>query len=78
MQELDRIFIATNVSKVQLERNNARMITRFEFLEAIVRVALAKYFNPRIAPSQSAAVALLIDKHLLPFAERLDGMECVL
>ncbi len=74
-QELDRIFIATNVPKFQFERNNSRSLARYEFMESIVRAALAKYFNTRIASSPSAAVSLVLEKHLFLFAERFDVVE---
>ena len=75
VQELDRIFIATNVAKTVYERNNTRSLARYEFLESIVRTALAKYYNTKITTSQSAAVSLLLEKHLLPNADRMDILE---
>lgn len=46
------------------------MQARFQFMEAIVRVAL-KRFSPPQSPSQ--AVTVVLEQYLIPYASRLDG-----
>lgn len=71
------MFIATNVPKVQLSRNNPRFLTRFEFLESLIRVAVAKYSKATAAVClpPPAACSLLLEKHLLPYADRMDMIQ---
>jgi hypothetical protein len=39
MQDIDRIFIATNLEEEEQEGNDDRSLCRFEFFEIIVRMA---------------------------------------
>ena len=45
MQDIDRIFIATNVELEDQEGNDDRSLCRFEFYEIITRMAKTKYLE---------------------------------
>ena len=68
-QDLDTIFIATNVKgRMALEANPDRALTRFEFMECIVRVAAAKYVKSKRLEAASDAMAALLEEHVRPHA----------
>jgi len=43
MATFDRIFIASNIEEEDLQDNPDRALCRYEFLEILVRMAIAKY-----------------------------------
>jgi hypothetical protein len=43
MATFDRIFIATNIEEEDLQDNPDRALCRYEYLEILVRMAIAKY-----------------------------------
>jgi len=81
LKDVDTIFIATNVQlgepikAAEKKRNNQRSLTRFEFIEAIMRLAKAKYVNSGRATRYVEAVKLLIDEHVLPNMSEYDDPE---
>eukprot|EP01029_Cantina_marsupialis_P013887 TRINITY_DN307_c2_g4_i5.p1 TRINITY_DN307_c2_g4~~TRINITY_DN307_c2_g4_i5.p1 ORF type:complete len:1353 (+),score=428.01 TRINITY_DN307_c2_g4_i5:100-4158(+) len=70
LKDLDTVFITVNASKHKNLRNPSRALTRFKFLEALVRVAQTKFVRSKICNSIPVATRVLIQKHLLPFARR--------
>lgn len=42
------------------------LLRRFEFLEAIVRMAVGKYVTPKISPSVCTSVVLLFEECIVP------------
>lgn len=80
LKDLDTIFIATNVEigprktvKAGVAKNTSNSLMRHEFLEAIVRVAQAKYVKTRQTDDMASAVKMLLVSHILPFANYDDG-----
>ena len=51
MATFDRMFIAVNIEEEDLEDNPDRALCRYEFLEIIYRIAVAKY--PGRAPNEA-------------------------
>eukprot|EP00949_MAST-11_sp_MAST-11-sp1_P004880 g4880.t1 len=64
LRDLDNIFIAVNAQSEAEEENNSKALTRFEFVEAVVRLAMTRYPNPdkRISISFKQAAS----KHIVP------------
>ncbi len=60
MQDIDRIFIATNLEEEEQEGNDDRSLCRFEFFEIIVRMAWQKYCDNLGVPSLKTAVEELL------------------
>lgn len=69
MKDLDTIFVVTNVVEdmrsAESQVNLARALMRFEFLEILVRIALAKYHNERTTKSLVAAFDMLVEENLI-------------
>ena len=68
LKDLDTVFIATNVDLVKNKENPERALTRYEFLEAIVRIAVNRFVRTKILPTPSEAVERLLCWHILPRA----------
>ena len=64
MQDIDRIFIATNFEEEEQEGNDDRSLCRFEFFEIIVRMARQKYCDNLGVPSIKTAVEELLKEIL--------------
>jgi hypothetical protein len=64
MQDIDRIFIATNFEEEEQEGNDDRSLCRFEFFEIIVRMARQKYCENLGVPSMKTAVEELLKEIL--------------
>lgn len=64
--DVDRIFITTNFEEEDILENDDSMLCRFEFLECIVRIGKAKFFEKGAAASISKAVEKLILEYVLP------------
>lgn len=64
MQDIDRIFIATNFEEEEQEGNDDRSLCRFEFFEIIVRMARQKYCDNLGVPSMKTAVEELLKEIL--------------
>jgi hypothetical protein len=64
MQDIDRIFIATNFEEEEQEGNDDRSLCRFEFFEIIVRMAKQKYCDNLGVPSMKTAVEELLKEIL--------------
>jgi hypothetical protein len=83
--DIDTVFIATNVELEEQgdnDENADNAVERFEFLEAVVRIALVKFFKKPVrgAPmavcaSPAEATERLLQKHLAPHGERQDPRE---
>jgi len=58
---IDRLFIAVNQDGVNVEGSNGNNLMRYEFLEAIVRLAKTKYVEGGATSSLPEAYQMLID-----------------
>ena len=68
LSRFDTIFIATNVEETGQAHNMANKdnsLERFEFMEAIVRIALDKYDG-----KSEACITRLLDEHIIPHAQK--------
>ena len=67
---LDTIFVSTNFEadkKAETSKANCDLaLCRFEWLEAIMRVAKAKFCDPKVSPDIRAAVDKLWIGHITP------------
>ena len=65
---LDRVFIVTNREDDQedntADANDDRALMRFEFLEIIIRIAIAKFIDTKKTDSVTAAVKRLLSDHI--------------
>ena len=68
LKDLDTVFIATNVDLVKSKENPERALTRYEFLEAIVRIAVNRFVRTKVLPTPSKALERLLSNHILPRA----------
>ncbi|KAF0699117.1 Aste57867_10319 [Aphanomyces stellatus] len=67
--DMDNVFVAANLEvteEAKQQDNPDRSLTRFEFLECVVRIALNKYCNSKPVECDSPAQALhrLMEEHL--------------
>ena len=65
LKDLDTIFIATNYMQKKDRNIPERSIVRFQFIEAIVRLAQAKY--GQALPQISLAIDKLFSSNIVPF-----------
>ncbi|TYZ52884.1 hypothetical protein PybrP1_011629 [[Pythium] brassicae (nom. inval.)] len=69
LADLENVFVAANLELTQeaKEKDNPdRSLTRFEFLECVIRIALNKYHRTNVCDSPAKAVEKLVLEHLLP------------
>ena len=64
LSSLDMIFIATNVSLHEYAGNAERSLSRYEFLEILVRLAIAKYGNTMVPHK---ALEALLENHIFKY-----------
>eukprot|EP00947_MAST-08B_sp_MAST-8B-sp1_P001108 g1108.t1 len=62
--DLDRIFVTVNVQKRKEDKNNSKAMTRFEFLEALVRIAMLKFMQNGAETSVAKAFEKLCREHV--------------
>lgn len=67
MNDVDRIFIQTNVELVEQEDNPDRDLCWYEFYEILVRIAACKFFDPKICTSYATAVEKYLVDHVLKY-----------
>ena len=72
---LDRLFIATNVTRNPYKNQNNRELHRYEFFELLIRIAQAKYRDMKITLNLPDAVEMIISKDILPNNQQLNGMK---
>ena len=68
LAHVDRIFITVNFEEEEVEANDDTSFCRFEYIEAIVRLAKAKYFDQKvkICTKISASLEKFIQEYVLP------------
>lgn len=62
--EIDMAFITSNLSGPKCKANAKRFLLRFQFMEALVTLALTKYWHSKILPTPAAAVVKVLEDHL--------------
>jgi hypothetical protein len=72
---IDMIFIACNMTGPKCKSNPQRSLLRFQFLQAVIQLAIAKYYKKETKDSFSKADAVnkLLTDNIVPFAERGQG-----
>lgn len=68
---VDRAFIAANVAldgQKLSEDNPTNALSRFEFLEIILRLAQSKYKETGICATYEEAMSKLLEEHIFPYA----------
>lgn len=73
LQNIDRIFIATNVELVEQEDNPDRDLCRFEFYEILVRLGAAKFKDSGQAKTWDEATERILKQHILPNSSNMGG-----
>lgn len=75
LAHVDRIFITVNFEEEQVEANDDTSFCRFEYIEAIVRLAKAKFLDQKvkICTTVSASLEKFIQEHIIP--NRVEKME---
>lgn len=79
IKDIDTLFIATNVASMRARQvatiaaHNDRAAMRFEFLEALVRLAKARYVKRKGSVTHADAVRMFLDEYLLPNAKWDNG-----
>ena len=78
IKDLQTIFIAANVEEdktsAESKVNFARALHRFEFLECIIRVAIAAYHTEKSTESICSAIDRIVEEHLRGrYNERVRG-----
>jgi len=77
--DLDTLFIVTNLEKdknsAKSKLNPDRALTRFEFMEILIRIAIAKYTKdgPMLSPSEAVNKLLVENVSLAPPIAQLDS-----
>jgi hypothetical protein len=75
-EAVDMIFMKVNIEvgkEASALDNDDRALTRFELLEALVRIAFDKFLVPgSLVTTEADACEKLFADHLIPFAERAD------
>ncbi|KAG1685903.1 hypothetical protein DVH05_007605 [Phytophthora capsici] len=69
LPDLENVFVAANLELTQeaKEKDNPdRSLTRFEFLECVIRIATNKYFRTNICDTPAKAVDKLMQENILP------------
>ena len=67
--DLDRVWICVNCHTNTATQHHVRFLSRFEFLEALVRIALVKYTG--VGPY--ASVEMLLNAHIVPYFKHMDA-----
>ncbi|KAF1778333.1 Leucine-rich repeat domain, L domain-like [Phytophthora cactorum] len=71
LPDLENVFVAANLELTQeaKEKDNPdRSLTRFEFLECIIRIATNKYFRTNVCDTPAKAVDKLLQENIQPVA----------
>ncbi|EGZ11071.1 hypothetical protein PHYSODRAFT_521133 [Phytophthora sojae] len=69
LPDLENVFVAANLELTQeaKEKDNPdRSLTRFEFLECVIRIAMNKYFRTNVCDTPAKAVDKLMQENILP------------
>ncbi|KAI9982003.1 hypothetical protein PInf_009791 [Phytophthora infestans] len=69
LPDLENVFVAANLELTQeaKEKDNPdRSLTRFEFLECIIRIATNKYFRTNVCDTPAKAVDKLVQENIQP------------
>ncbi|ETN03580.1 hypothetical protein PPTG_15565 [Phytophthora nicotianae INRA-310] len=69
LPDLENVFVAANLELTQeaKEKDNPdRSLTRFEFLECIIRIATNKYFRTNVCDTPAKAVDKLMQENIQP------------
>ncbi|KAE9347737.1 hypothetical protein PF008_g7688 [Phytophthora fragariae] len=69
LPDLENVFVAANLELTQeaKEKDNPdRSLTRFEFLECVIRIAMNKYFRTNVCDTPAKAVDKLMQENVLP------------
>eukprot|EP00946_MAST-07B_sp_MAST-7B-sp1_P000942 g942.t1 len=72
--DLDNIWVVVNChnNNEMVDSHHVRFLSRFEFLEALVRIALAKY-SKRGVTGAYAAIEHLLNAHIVPHFKHMDA-----
>ena len=70
---IDIIFVGTCVAHHNFKNNAERDLNRYEFLEIILRLAIAKYKETGIVSSTAEAINKLLEENIYPHADYMDG-----
>jgi hypothetical protein len=62
----------TNTKPKELAKvTPAKALVRFQFVDALIRIALKRYFESKVVNTKLEAIQMLIKEHLNPFYEKI-------
>ena len=74
MEEVDRLFISVNSNlnpKVHTKLNSSKGIIRYEFFEAVMKVAVKRYIEFGSANSEAEAMKQFWEEYLEPHCQEV-------
>jgi len=73
VQAIERLFDATNQSQNNLKKSQDKELHRYEFVEILIRLAMAKFKQTKIELNPVKAVDKLLAENIYPNAMELNG-----
>jgi len=73
LASLDLLFVATNVSANKFINSAERDFNRYEFIEFIVRAAIFRFKDTKLADTTVKAINMLLEDMIFPFAKSMNG-----
>ena len=68
LSALDLLFVATNVSNNKYTQSAERDLNRYEFFEIMVRTAIFRYKDTKLADTTCKAIEMLLNELIYPNA----------
>ena len=73
LSALDLLFVATNVSSNKYTQSAERDLNRYEFFEIMVRTAIFRYKDTKLADTTCKAIEMLLNELIYPNARSMNG-----
>ena len=73
LSALDLLFVATNVSTNKYVQSAERDLNRYEFIELMVRTAIFRYLDTKLADTNCKAIEMLLNELIYPNARTMNG-----
>lgn len=70
---MDLVFVATSVSNHEHKKSERRDISRYEFMEIMVRMANQLYKDTGILKTTPEGIEKLLSTYIFPFTKQMDG-----
>jgi|LauGreDrversion4_2_1035121.scaffolds.fasta_scaffold52384_3 hypothetical protein len=70
--DVDLEFVAANSLRAEYENFPDRQLIRMKFFEAVMRLALDKYFKSKMCETPFEAIKIAFEKHFIPAWQHFD------